>query len=192
MIKTRFSIDMQHVIVDAYKAGSTLAALGHVFGTSHETIRTIIKKLAPEALRATGKRGTGLRPRKLNELSETGKVLASLRVGKRAQRTFDAETVKGWRKRILAGETYDSVADNLPFEISNSSVYYHVSKLGPLPSLSERRRGAPDPVVKIPTPVRRAAEIVLASALAPPSVASRMAGRARIPRRIDRLEGIEA
>lgn len=113
---------------------------------------------------------------------------------KRVQRKFDEATIKGWRKRILAGETYESVADSLPFEISNCSVYYHVNKLGTLPSLSERRRGIPDLVAdSFERRVRRFDPApTLASNLAVPSTASRMAGRARIPRRIERLEGVEA
>lgn len=110
---------------------------------------------------------------------------------KRVQHKFDAETVRGWRARILAGETYEAVADSTGDAISNCSVYYHVNKLGPLPSLEARRKGAVDPVPVRVAPRRRVA-VRFASEIAEPSVASRMAGRARVARRIERLEGVEA
>lgn len=105
-----------------------------------------------------------------------------------APRKFDVEVVKAWRARVIAGESYESVA---PSDVSGSQVYYHVGKLGPLPSLAERRGSfGRKRVVELSQRFGKA-EMPPSDLLAP-SLAARMAGRARIPRKIERLEGVEA
>lgn len=108
-----------------------------------------------------------------------------------ASRKFDVEVVKAWRARVIAGESYASVA---PSGVSGNQVYYHVNKLGSLKSMPSREIRLRRAVTgTFEQRVRRLDPVpTFASELAKPSLAARMAGRARIPRRIDRLEGVEA
>lgn len=137
-------------------------------------------------------------------------------------RKFDMRVAREWRNRYLGGETCMSIGRSVEPPLSDSMVYYHISKFGALP---EKKRG---PVPKPPAPrvedVKQAfdfsdlakqrkedarrimspatfnkrymqqwpAQPAEKSMFGAPDLAVLMAGRARIPRRVERMQGVEA
>lgn len=117
-------------------------------------------------------------------------------------RKFDEATILKWRKRYLT-ETLEDIGGSVFPPLPGAMVYYHIRKLGTLPS---KRRGvqpgasyterAPRKMVaeEIAVPVELVAPVcaIKESTIRPLTPAEMMVGRARIPRRIERLQGVEA
>lgn len=131
-------------------------------------------------------------------------------------RKFDMRVAREWRNRYLAGETCMSIGRSVEPPLSDAMVYYHISKFGTLPrkkrgpvpkppapcaeeSVKARMHIAAEPLRNRIFGNRHLPMHLVAKSVQPaeksmfgaPSIAAMMAGRARIPRRVERMQGVD-
>lgn len=113
-------------------------------------------------------------------------------MGKNCGHVFDDATIRGWHRLYIGTDlTLDKIGRLAEPPISGTLVLYYLRKLGPM----EGKKRGPIRVVeyaKKTAPVLVAAPIINEGRIRPLTSAEMMVGRAHIPRRIDRLEGVEA